>query len=58
MRYLVLVMREARGRLEIAVQDKRVKVGAVGPYDRSQLVVHANLRKEVWVRKGLEHRTA
>jgi hypothetical protein len=28
-------MRKARGRLEVAVQNERVEVGAVGPYDRS-----------------------
>jgi hypothetical protein len=42
-------MREARGRLEVAVQNERVEVGAVGPYDRSELIVHPSWRKEVGV---------
>jgi hypothetical protein len=49
-------MRQARGRFEVAVQDERVEVGAVGPYDRPQLVIHANLREVVGVDKWLEHR--
>lgn len=47
-------MRQARGGLEVAVQHERVEVGAVGPYDRSQLVVAANLREEAGVGKRLE----
>jgi hypothetical protein len=50
-------MREARSRLEVAMQDERVEVGAIGPYDRSELIVHPNLRKEIGVGKRLEHRT-
>jgi hypothetical protein len=48
-------MNEARGRLEVAVQHKGVEVRAVGPRDGPQLVVYANLRKEVGVGKWLEH---
>lgn len=51
-------MGEARGRLEVPVQHKGVEVCAVGPYDRPQLVVHANLREEVRVGEWLEHRPA
>jgi hypothetical protein len=46
-----------RGRLEVAVQGKRVEVGAVGPNDRSEIIVHPNLRKEVGVGKRLEYGT-
>lgn len=52
-----LAVHEARRRLEVAVQDKRVEVCAVWPYDGSELVVHLNLRKEVGIGKGLEHKT-
>jgi hypothetical protein len=48
-------MNDARGRLEVAVQHEGVEIRAVGPYDGSQLVVYANLRKEVGVGKWLEH---
>jgi len=48
-------MNEARGRLEVAVQHEGVEVRAVGPHDGPQLVVYANLRKEVGVGKWLEH---
>ncbi len=51
-------MREARGRLEIAVQHKRIEVGAIGPYDRAELIIHTDLGKELGVCQGLEHRTA
>jgi hypothetical protein len=37
------------------VQHEGVEVRAVGPYDGSQLVVYANLRKEVGVGEWLEH---
>lgn len=40
------------------MQYKGVEVGAVGPYDCPQLVVHANLRKKVGVGKWLKHRSA
>ncbi|MGO9319434.1 MAG: hypothetical protein ACLQBY_01330 [Solirubrobacteraceae bacterium] len=40
-------MNEVRGRLEVAVQHKRIEVCTVGPHDGPQVVVHANLRKEV-----------
>jgi hypothetical protein len=50
-------MRQARGRLEVAVQDKRIEVGAVGPHDRPQLIIHTNLREEARVSKRLEHGT-
>jgi hypothetical protein len=46
---LPLVMCQARGRLEVAVQDKRIEVGTVGPYDRSKLIINTNLREEAWV---------
>lgn len=49
------VMSEARGRLEVSMQYKRVEVGAVGPHDGSQLVVHAYLVEEVRIGKRLEH---
>jgi hypothetical protein len=39
-------MRQARGRLEVAVQDKRIEVDAVGPHDRPQFIIHTNLREE------------
>jgi hypothetical protein len=52
-----LVTREARGRLEVAVQDKRIEISAVGPHDRPQLIIHTNLREEARVGKGLEHGT-
>lgn len=48
-------MCQARGRVEVAVQDKRVKIGAVWPHDSSQLIVHADLGKEVRIGKRLEH---
>jgi hypothetical protein len=50
-------MCQARGRLEVAVQHKRVEVGAVRPHDRPQLIIHTNLREEAGVGKGLEHGT-
>ncbi len=50
-------MCQARGRLEVAVQDKRIEVGAVGPRDCPQLIVQTNLREEAWVGKRLEHGT-
>jgi hypothetical protein len=37
------------------VQHKGIEVRTIGPYDGSQLVVYANLRKEVGVGKWLEH---
>jgi hypothetical protein len=51
-------MNEARGRLEVAVQHEGIEIRTVGPYDGSQLVVHANLRKEVGIGKWLEHGAA
>jgi hypothetical protein len=51
-------MRDARGWLEVAMQDKRVKISAIGPYDRSKLIIDTNLCEEVRVSKGLEHRPA
>ena len=50
-------MRQARGRLEVAVQDKRIEVSAVGPHNRPQLIIDTNLREEAWVGKRLEHGT-
>lgn len=50
-------MRQARGRLKVAVQDKRIEVGAVGPHDRPQLIIHTSLREEAWVAERLEHGT-
>lgn len=50
-------MRQARGWLEVAVQDKRIEIGAVGPRDRPQLIIHTNLFEEAWVGKRLEHGT-
>lgn len=50
-------MCEARGGLEVAVQHERVEVGAVGPYHRSKLIVHVNLREEVGVGERRKHRT-
>ena len=47
---------EARSGREVAVQHERVEVGAVGPYDRPQLVVYANLGEVVGVGERLEHR--
>lgn len=40
------------------MQDKRVEVGAVGPYDRPKLIIDANLREELGVAEGLEHVTS
>ncbi|HEY1834280.1 MAG TPA: hypothetical protein VGG08_07580 [Solirubrobacteraceae bacterium] len=51
-------MREARRRLEVAVQDKRVEVGAIGPYHRPKLIINTNLREKLGVGEGIEHRTA
>jgi hypothetical protein len=48
-------MHEPWGRLEIAMQHKRVEVSAVGPYNRAELIVHANPGKELGVCKRLEH---
>jgi hypothetical protein len=39
------------------MQDKRVEIGAVGPYDRSKLIIDTNLCEEVGVAKRLEDRT-
>ncbi len=49
-------MSEARRRLEVAVQNQRVEIRTIGPHDRSQLVIHANLSKEVRVSKWIKHR--
>ncbi len=49
-------MGEAWGWLEVAVQHKGIEVGTVGPHDGSQLAVHPNLRKEVWVGERLKDR--
>jgi hypothetical protein len=51
-------MNEGRRRLEVAVQNERIEVRSIGPHDGPQLVVHANLRKEVGVGKWLKHRAA
>jgi hypothetical protein len=48
-------MNEAGGRLEVAVQHKGIEISTVGPHDGPQVVVHANLRKEVGVGKWLKH---
>lgn len=56
-RCAALAMRQARGRREVAVQDKRIEVGAVGPHDRPQLIIHTNLREKARVGKRLEHGT-
>ncbi len=50
-------MRQARGRLEVAVQDKRIEVRAIGPHNRPQLTIHTNLREKAWVSKRLKHGT-
>ncbi len=49
-------MDQARGWLEVAVQNKGIEVSTVGPHDGSQLVVHPNLGKEVWVGEWLKNR--
>jgi hypothetical protein len=49
-------MDEVGGWLEVAVQYKGIKVGTVGPHDRSQLVVYPDLREEARVGERLKHR--
>jgi hypothetical protein len=39
------------------MQDKRVEIGAVGPYDSSEFIIDTNLREEVGIGKWLEYRT-
>lgn len=51
-------MGQARRRLKVTVQHEWIEVRAVGPHYGPQLVVDANLRKEVWIGKRLEYRTA
>lgn len=51
-------MHNACGWLEVTMQDKRVEIGAVGPYDRPKVIIDTNLREEVGVGKRLKHRTA
>jgi hypothetical protein len=48
-------MNEARRRLEVAVQHKRVEIRTVGPNNGPEVVIYANLRKEVGVGEWLEH---
>ncbi len=50
-------MRQARGRLEVAMQDKRVEIGAIRPYDCPELIIDTNLCEESGVGKRLEHGT-
>jgi len=49
-------MGEARGWLEVPVQHERVEIGAVGPHDGSQLVIHAHLGEEIGIGERLERR--
>lgn len=39
------------------MQHEWVEIGAVGPYNRSKLIIDMNLREEVRVGKWLKHRT-
>lgn len=48
-------MRKARSRLEIAVQDERIEIGAVGPYNGPQLIVDTSQCEVIRVGERLEH---
>ena len=49
-------MDEARGRLEVPVQHEWIEIGAVGPGDGAELIVHPHLREEIRIAQRLEDR--
>jgi hypothetical protein len=49
-------MDEARGRLEVPVQHEWIEIGAVGPDDGAEFVVHPHLREEARIGQRLEDR--
>jgi hypothetical protein len=49
------VVDEARGRLEVPVQDEGIEVGSVGPNNGAQLVVYMHLSEVAGIGQRLEH---